>query len=202
MNILRKLLPVGLMLLLLLPPAFAQNADKYQTNGTTLLAYPLNPVTLDSGTYRIQNVNVVRDNLTGADLLIIRFTAQVPNHTTYNISGPLPSGALTIAPDLSSATLNTVINTDAGQPFYNPYIGPISGLAINLTWTADMLGKMIDTWNFSYQNGSYYYHETNHMTGPHAECTVSGVIGENQLDAIYGFIDQNRISTIAREIVH
>ena len=46
-------------------------------------------------------------------LRIVSFGSE--NRTVYFVDGPIPSADFVIAPDLSSATLNTTINTSPGQ---------------------------------------------------------------------------------------
>ena len=96
-------------------------------------------------------LEVFQDPASGDTSLFFRVISRpngIDNRTTYFVGGAIPSADFVIAPDLSSATLNTTINTSPGQ-FDNAELGPIVGLVINLTWSPDSFGHLVTTSRFT-----------------------------------------------------
>ena len=97
------------------------------------------------------SIDVFQNLQTGETSVLLRvfsFPNGFDNRTTNFVFGTIPSDDFIIAPDLSSATLNTAINTSPGN-FDNADVGPIVGVVINLTWSPDAFGHLIVTSKFS-----------------------------------------------------
>ena len=146
-------------------------------------------------------VTVVRDDTTGdTSLSLSPRSGPAPNRTVYFATGTIPSSDFVLAPDLSSASLNTVVNTSPGQ-FDNADLGPISNLVISLTWTSDAFGTLVDTSTFNESTGDtppQTFRETYHQNGPHAEGSVSGSFDGIAISNQFGSLDQNRSVDVVR----
>jgi hypothetical protein len=119
------------------------------------------------------------------------------NHTEYFLSGVISSDDFVIAPDLTSATLNTTINTSPGQ-FDDPDIGGIVGLVIDLTWSPNASGHRVVTSSFSSGiPGHINYSETFHQNGKQAYGPMSGTFGTFDIDW-FGELNENRSIDIVR----
>jgi hypothetical protein len=119
------------------------------------------------------------------------------NHTEYFLSGAIPSNDFVIAPDLTTATLNTIINTSQGQ-FDDPDIGGIVGLVIDLTWSPNASGHRVVTSNFSSGiPGHINFSETFHQDGKQAFGPMSGTFGAFDIDG-FGELNENRSIDIVR----
>ena len=105
-----------------------------------------------------------------------------------------------IDPDLRFATLNTTINTSAGQ-FDNVDIGPIVDLVISLTWTPDSWGQLVVTSRFFERiPGTTIRHwETYHQNGPRAFGPLTGSVGDFPIEW-YGELNANRSILIYRDV--
>ena len=144
-----------------------------------------------------------QDPITGDTSLFLRvfsFPDGFGNRTQYFLDGAIPSADFVIAPDLSSATLNTTINTSPGQ-FDNVELGPIAGLVINLTWSPDSVGHLVVTSRFTERiPGTTIGHwETFHQNGPRAFGPMSGTFGDFTIDA-FGELNENRSIVIVRDV--
>jgi hypothetical protein len=148
-------------------------------------------------------LEVFQDPATGDTSLFFRLISWpngFDNRTEYFVAGAIPSADFVIAPDLSSATLNTTINTSPGQ-FDNAELGPISGLVINLTWSPDSAGHLVVTLRFTERiPGTTIGHwETFHQNGPRAFGPMTGTFGDFTLQSL-GELNKNRSIVIVRDI--
>jgi hypothetical protein len=144
-------------------------------------------------------LEVFQDPQTGQTSLLLHVFAFYSgnNHTEYFLSGAIPSGDFVIAPDLTSATLNTTINTSPGQ-FDDPDIGAIVGLVIDLTWSPDASGHGVVSYSFSTGiPGQISYSETFHQNGKKAYGPMSGTFGTFDIDW-FGELNENRSIDIVR----
>jgi hypothetical protein len=118
------------------------------------------------------------------------------NHTEYFLSGVIPSNDFAIAPDLTSATLNTIINTSPGQ--FDADIGGIVALVIDLTWSPNASGHRVVTSSFSSGiPGHINFSETFHQDGKQAFGPMSGTFGAFDIDGL-GELNENRSIDIVR----
>ena len=148
-------------------------------------------------------LEVFQDPATGDTSLFLRVISWpngIDNRTTYFVGGVIPSADFVIAPDLSSATLNTTINTSPGQ-FDNAELGPIVGLVINLTWSPDSAGHLVVTSRFTERiPGTTIGHwETFHQNGPRAFGPLTGTFGDFTIEW-FGELNENRSIVIVRDI--
>ena len=146
-------------------------------------------------------VQVSRDSAGNTSLLLRVFDGVPPNRTTYFLSGPIPSTDFVLASDLSSATLNTTINTSPGH-FDNADIGSVAGLVISLTWSSDLFGSLVDTSVQTEKSGTsppQSFRETFHQNGPHADGSVSGMFGSFVVAGAGGSLDRNRTIDVVQE---
>jgi len=162
----------------------------------------LSNVEINGTTYFRINVFVTRDvNTSSTRLMLVAFEGNPINNnvTRNNITGTIPDSDFTLAPDLSSANLSTVINT-VGNQFNNTRVGPISNLAISLNWTAEAIGTLVDTFviNVTPVGSADGFRETFHQNGPHAEGVVTGTVDDgndgvnvNTINS-FGSLDSNR----------
>jgi hypothetical protein len=144
-------------------------------------------------------LEVFQDPQSGDTSLLLHVFAFYPGntHTEYFLSGTIPSTDFVIAPDLSSATLTTTINSSPGQ-FDDPDIGPIVGLVINLTWAPDAFGHRNVSSNFrSGIPGHISFEETFHQNGKVRFGPMSGSFGTFEIQW-FGELNENRTLDIVR----
>jgi hypothetical protein len=144
-------------------------------------------------------LEVFQDQQTGQTSLLLHVFAFYGdnNHTEYFLSGVIPSSDFVIAPDLTSATLNTTINTSPGQ-FDDPDIGAIVGLVIDLTWSPNASGHRVVTSSFSSGiPGHINFSETFHQEGKQAFGPMSGTFGGFDIN-LFGELNENRSIDIVR----
>jgi len=147
-------------------------------------------------------LDVFQDPQTGDTSLVLHVFAFYAggNSTEYFLRGSIPSADFAIAPDLSSATLNTTINSSPGGQFDDPDIGPITGLVIDLTWSPIAFGHRNISSNFrSGIPGQISYSETFHQNGKQTFGPIAGSFGPFQIDLPYnGELNENRFLDIVR----
>ena len=146
-------------------------------------------------------LEVFQDPATGDTTLFLRIVSfGSENRTVYFVDGPIPSADFVIAPDLSSATLNTTVNTSPGQ-FINDDLGPIVGLVINLTWSPDSFGRLVVTSRLTERipGTTIGFWETFHQNGPRAFGPLSGTFGDFTVDW-FGELNKNRSIVIVRDV--
>lgn len=174
----------------------ADAPDVFRGRGESAFAVLFN-VDINGTIYPRVQVNVFRDVASSNTTLIINafeVPTTFPNRTVHRLAGPIPSANLFLASDLSSASLNAVVNT-SGNFFNNAEVGPLVNYAISLNWSADTLGNLVDTFVFSGRtvgNPGAAYRETFHQNGPHAEGAVSGMMGPTLISSGFGTMDANR----------
>ena len=144
-----------------------------------------------------------QDPATGDSSLLIRvfsFPIGFANRTDHFLRGTIPTADFVIAPDLSSATLNTTINTSPDQ-FDNAEVGPIAGLVINLTWSPDSFGHLVVTSRFTERipRTTIGHWETFHQNGPRAFGPMFGTFGDFTIDNL-GELNKNRSIVIVRDV--
>jgi hypothetical protein len=148
-----------------------------------------------NGTSYLVYLTVSQDPATGDTRLLLRAITRYAgaSRTEEYIWGSIPAADFTVAADLGSATLSTVVNTTATD-FVNDDVGPISGLTIDLTWTAVASGHAITTSVIDYKAiGAAHTstHEVVHTNGPFAECTVDGSFDALPIAGAVGTIEQD-----------
>jgi len=144
-------------------------------------------------------LDVFQDQQTGETSVVLRvFTFYAGgNRTDYFLVGSIPSTDFVIAPDLSSATLTTTVNSSPGQ-FENPDIGPIAGLVIDLTWSPNASGHRNESFNFSSGiPGHINFAEKFHQNGTQAYGAMTGSFGAFAIDW-FGELNENRTLDIVR----
>lgn len=192
---------VGLLLAgMIAQPTKADAPDTIRGSGQTATA-SIGVAAINGVDYRV-SLTVLRDVASGTTTLIIQAVLPVPavpgnpNVTRYTLRGRIASSDFTVAPDLTSATLSTTISTDTTNHYFdNAGVGFIAGLTINLTWTSDTIGNLVDTSVFNGRtvgNPGFAYRETYHQNGPHAEGVVAGTFGTTTVTDRFGTLDANR----------
>jgi hypothetical protein len=168
----------------------------FRGRGETALAILFN-VDINGTIYPRVQVTVVRDVASSNTTLIINafeVPTTFPNRTVHRLAGPIPTADFVLASDLTSASLNTTIST-SGNNFNNAEVGPLVNYAIDLNWSADTLGNLVDTFVFNGRtvgNPGAAYRETFHQNGPHAEGPVTGMMGPTTITSGFGTLDANR----------
>ena len=174
----------------------ADAPDVVRGKGEAALAVVFN-VDINGTVYPRVQVNVFRDVASGDTSLIIN-AFEVPttfsNRTVHRLAGPIPSSDFVLASDLTSGSLNASIST-SGNNFNNAEVGPLVNYAIDLDWSADTIGNLVDTFVFSGRtvgDPGAAYRETFHQNGPHAEGPVTGTMGPTTITNGFGTLDANR----------
>lgn len=180
----------------------ADAPDVFRGRGESALATMFN-VDINGTIYPRVQLNVFRDVASGNTTLVINafeIPTTFPNRTVHRLAGPIPSADFVLASDLSSAALNTVVTT-SGNNFNNAEVGPLAGYAISLSWSADTIGNLVDTYVFNGRtvgNPGAAYRETFHQNGPHAEGGVTGMMGPTTITGAFGTMDANRSFDISQ----
>ena len=174
----------------------ADAPDVFRGRGESALAILFN-VDINGTIYPRVQLNVLRDVASNSTTLIIN-AFEVPttfgNRTVNRLAGPIPSAAFVLASDLTSGSLNTIVNT-SGNFFNNADVGPLVNYGISLSWSADTIGNLVDTSVFNGRtvgNPGAAYRETFHQNGPHAEGGVNGMMGPTTVTGAFGTMDANR----------
>jgi hypothetical protein len=170
-----------------------QAAQLFKGEGTTAAAV-LGEQLINGNSYSVI-VDVITDQATDTTTLLLRLRQLYTggNRTDYWLQGTIPSVDFSVAADLSSATLNTVVNSTATD-FNDPDVGSIVGLTIDLTWSATAIGKIVDNEVFDSKDvGSSQTstHEIYHSVGPHADCTVDGSFAGLAIAGAAGSLDKD-----------
>lgn len=180
----------------ILKSSSADAPDVFRGKGESAFAVMFN-VDINGMIYPRVQLNVFRDASSGNTNLVIN-AFEVPNgfqnRTVHRLAGPLTSANFVIASDLSSASLSTVLST-SGNAFNNAEVGPLVNYGIDLDWSADTIGNLVDTSVFNGRtvgNPGVAFRDTFHQNGPHAEGGVTGMMGPTTITSAFGTMDANR----------
>lgn len=200
-SVMNRLLIGSLMAGLLVSGAMLKSSsadapDVFRGKGESAFAVMFN-VDINGTVYPRVQLNVLRDVSSGNTNLVIN-AFEVPNvfqnRTIHRLAGPIPSANFILAPGLTSASLSTVLNT-SGNSFNNSEVGPLVNYAIDLDWSADTIGNLVDTSVFNGRtvgNPGVAFRDTFHQNGPHAEGGVTGMMGPTSITSAFGTVDANR----------
>jgi hypothetical protein len=180
----------------ILKSSSADAPDVFRGKGESAFAVMFN-IDINGTIYPRVQINVFRDVSSGKTNLVIN-AFEVPNvfqnRTIHRLAGPIAGANFVLAPDLSSASLSTVLNT-SGNAFNNAEVGPLVNYGIDLDWSADTIGNLVDTSVFNGRtvgNPGVAFRDTFHQNGPHAEGGVTGTMGPTNITSAFGTIDANR----------